>query len=176
MSQSTLSGETAHPTAYLHLSELLAVFMHLDCWLRGWYTVELAVSSESVTKGALTQEPCCEFDRMYRCLLYIDTLTGLGHTLSFMAIPFEIPKGAEWKKKCQPPTHFFSLTPYIFLFFYVPPSLFSIPLSRISNGIALIHNVPVWKKGQLIFTGGICSMKNIGGKEGEWNLHWTVLY
>ncbi len=46
----TLPEETAHSTVYFHLSELWAVFIQLDCWLRWWYTVEWAVSSESVLR------------------------------------------------------------------------------------------------------------------------------
>ena len=37
----------AHGTVYLHLSELWAVFIQLDYWLRWWYTVEWAISSAS---------------------------------------------------------------------------------------------------------------------------------
>ena len=44
----TLSEETAYSTVYHHLSECWAVFIQLDCMLRWWYTVEWAVSSESV--------------------------------------------------------------------------------------------------------------------------------
>ena len=44
----SLSEETAHPTVYLHLSKLSDVFIQLDYWLRWWWTVEWAVSSESV--------------------------------------------------------------------------------------------------------------------------------
>ncbi len=43
----TLSEETAHSTVYVHLNELWAVFIQLDCMLRWWYTVEWAISSES---------------------------------------------------------------------------------------------------------------------------------
>ena len=46
--QAALSEETAHPTVYLHLSEPWAVYIQLDWLLRWWYTVEWAVSSESV--------------------------------------------------------------------------------------------------------------------------------
>ncbi len=42
-----LSEKIAHSTVYLHLSDRWAVAMQLDCWLRWWYTVEWAVSSES---------------------------------------------------------------------------------------------------------------------------------
>ncbi len=43
-----LSEMIAHSTVYLHLSDCWAVITQLDCWLRWWYTVEWAVSSESV--------------------------------------------------------------------------------------------------------------------------------
>ncbi len=50
---STLSEETAQPTVYLYFSMLLAVFIQLDCWFRWWFTVEWAVSSESVARQSL---------------------------------------------------------------------------------------------------------------------------
>ncbi len=48
MASCTLSEETAYSTVYHHLSKCWAVFIQLDCMLRWWYTVEWAVSSESV--------------------------------------------------------------------------------------------------------------------------------
>ncbi len=45
---SALSEKIAHSTVYLHLSDSWAVITQLDYWLRWWYTVEWAVSSESV--------------------------------------------------------------------------------------------------------------------------------
>ncbi len=47
-SKHTLSEETAHSAMYPHLNKLWTVFIQLDWCLRWWYTVELAVSSESV--------------------------------------------------------------------------------------------------------------------------------
>ena len=44
----TLSEITAHSTVYLHLGEPWAVFIQLDYCLSWWYTVEWAISSESV--------------------------------------------------------------------------------------------------------------------------------
>ena len=46
-----LSEKIAHSTVYLHLSDRWADVLQLDCWLRWWYTVEWAVSSESVMIG-----------------------------------------------------------------------------------------------------------------------------
>ncbi len=51
--QFTLSEMIAHSTVYLHLSDCWAVITQLDYWLRWWYTVEWAVSSESVLSQAL---------------------------------------------------------------------------------------------------------------------------
>ena len=48
MSEPTLSEETATLTVCIHLSELWAVFIKLDYWLRWWYAVELAASFERV--------------------------------------------------------------------------------------------------------------------------------
>ncbi len=73
----TLSEITAHSAVYLHLNELWAVYIQLDCSLRCWYTVEWAISSESASWAI----------RYCECSI----LTLLGDiTLNFRTVSFDL--------------------------------------------------------------------------------------
>ncbi len=93
----TLSEKIAHSTVYLHLSDRWAVIMQLDCWLRWWYTVEWAVSSESVYNATVALK------YLYNNLLRRFTTGSIGYSLGVdYYIGPELYSGQRWH---TPDTH-----------------------------------------------------------------------